>query len=73
MRPPDGAPAKRRAARRRSGGAPATPGEAAKKASAGTEFLVVTGLSGSGRSSAVKALEDQGAYCVDNLPTALLP
>lgn len=37
------------------------------------EFLVVTGLSGSGRSAAVKALEDLGAYCVDNLPTALLP
>ena len=41
--------------------------------SAKTEFLVITGLSGSGRSSAVKALEDLGAYCVDNLPTALLP
>ncbi len=38
-----------------------------------TEFLVITGLSGSGRSSAVKALEDLGAYCVDNLPTGLLP
>jgi len=37
------------------------------------EFIVITGLSGSGRSSAVKALEDLGAYCVDNLPTALLP
>ena len=41
--------------------------------SAKAEFLVITGLSGSGRSSAVKALEDLGAYCVDNLPTALLP
>jgi len=39
----------------------------------GTEFLVITGLSGSGRSSAVKVLEDMGAYCVDNLPTELLP
>ncbi|MHB8834699.1 MAG: RNase adapter RapZ [Candidatus Methylomirabilia bacterium] len=38
-----------------------------------TEFLVITGLSGSGRSSAVKAFEDMGAYCVDNLPTDLLP
>jgi UPF0042 nucleotide-binding protein len=36
-------------------------------------FLVITGMSGSGRSSAVKALEDMGAYCVDNLPTDLLP
>jgi RNase adapter protein RapZ len=41
--------------------------------STSTEFLVITGLSGSGRSSAVKALEDMGAYCVDNLPTELLP
>jgi UPF0042 nucleotide-binding protein len=37
----------------------------------GVEFLVITGLSGSGKSAAVKALEDLGAYCVDNLPTAL--
>ncbi|HEY6000154.1 MAG TPA: RNase adapter RapZ [bacterium] len=39
----------------------------------GPAFLVITGLSGSGKSAAVKALEDQGAYCVDNLPVALLP
>lgn len=39
----------------------------------GAAFLVITGLSGSGKSAAVKALEDQGAYCVDNLPVALLP
>ncbi|MHB8766175.1 MAG: RNase adapter RapZ [Deferrisomatales bacterium] len=36
-------------------------------------LLVVTGLSGSGRSSALKALEDLGFFCVDNLPAALLP
>lgn len=42
-------------------------------AAVNTEFLVITGLSGSGKSSAVKALEDMGAYCVDNLPTELLP
>jgi len=35
--------------------------------------VVVTGLSGSGKSAAVKVFEDLGAYCVDNLPTALLP
>jgi UPF0042 nucleotide-binding protein len=45
----------------------------AKRTNGETEFLVITGLSGSGRSSAVKALEDLGAYCVDNLPTGLLP
>jgi UPF0042 nucleotide-binding protein len=36
-------------------------------------FVVVTGLSGSGKSAAVKVFEDLGAYCVDNLPVALLP
>lgn len=56
---------------KRTGGAKRPGG--AKRATTGTEFLVITGLSGSGRSSAVKALEDQGAYCVDNLPTDLLP
>ena len=36
-------------------------------------MVVVTGLSGSGRSAAMKAFEDIGYYCVDNLPLALLP
>jgi UPF0042 nucleotide-binding protein len=36
-------------------------------------FIVISGLSGSGKSTAVKAFEDTGAYCVDNLPTALMP
>lgn len=35
--------------------------------------IVVTGLSGSGRSAALKAFEDLGYYCVDNLPMPLLP
>ena len=34
--------------------------------------LIVSGLSGSGKSSVIKALEDVGFYCVDNLPVALL-
>jgi UPF0042 nucleotide-binding protein len=37
------------------------------------ELIVISGLSGSGKSTAVKVFEDLGAYCVDNLPTALLP
>jgi UPF0042 nucleotide-binding protein len=37
------------------------------------ELIVISGLSGSGKSTAVKIFEDLGAYCVDNLPTALLP
>jgi len=37
------------------------------------EIVVVTGMSGSGRSTAIAALEDEGYYCIDNLPTALVP
>ncbi len=36
------------------------------------EFMIVTGLSGAGKSRAVDALEDIGYYCVDNLPPTLL-
>ncbi len=36
-------------------------------------MVVVTGMSGSGRSAALKAFEDIGYYCVDNLPFPLLP
>ena len=35
-------------------------------------MVVVTGMSGSGRSAALKAFEDIGYYCVDNLPLPLL-
>jgi len=36
-------------------------------------FVIVTGLSGAGKSQAIKFLEDNGFFCVDNLPPALLP
>jgi UPF0042 nucleotide-binding protein len=36
-------------------------------------FIVLTGLSGSGKSQAIRALEDLGYFCVDNLPTVLIP
>lgn len=36
-------------------------------------LIVVTGLSGSGKTAALKALEDLGFFCVDNLPVTLLP
>jgi UPF0042 nucleotide-binding protein len=39
----------------------------------GLRALVVTGLSGSGKSTALDALEDLGFYCIDNLPVVLLP
>ena len=42
-------------------------------AAAGHPFIVLTGLSGSGKSHAIRALEDLGYFCVDNLPTSLMP
>ena len=36
------------------------------------EFVVLTGLSGSGKGSVLKSFEDLGYYCVDNLPVALI-
>ncbi|MBI4209670.1 MAG: RNase adapter RapZ [Deltaproteobacteria bacterium] len=35
--------------------------------------IIVTGISGSGKSTCIRALEDLGFYCVDNLPSLLLP
>lgn len=37
------------------------------------KIVIITGLSGSGKSTAMKALEDAGFFCVDNLPVVLLP
>ena len=36
-------------------------------------FVIVTGMSGAGKSTALKMLEDVGYYCVDNLPVLLIP
>lgn len=36
-------------------------------------FVIVTGLSGAGKSRAIDAMEDIGFYCVDNLPPMLIP
>jgi UPF0042 nucleotide-binding protein len=36
-------------------------------------FVILTGLSGSGKTHAIRALEDLGYFCVDNLPTQLIP
>ncbi|MFU8803570.1 MAG: RNase adapter RapZ [Bradymonadaceae bacterium] len=35
--------------------------------------MIITGLSGSGKSTAIRALEDIGFFCIDNLPVPLLP
>lgn len=37
------------------------------------KFVIITGLSGAGKSQAMKSMEDIGFYCVDNLPPALIP
>jgi RNase adapter protein RapZ len=36
------------------------------------ELVIITGLSGSGKGSVLKAFEDSGFYCVDNLPVDLI-
>ncbi|HLB24999.1 MAG TPA: RNase adapter RapZ, partial [Nitrospirota bacterium] len=37
------------------------------------KIIIVSGLSGSGKSLAIKSFEDMGFFCVDNLPSALIP
>ena len=37
------------------------------------DFLIITGMSGAGKSQTMKILEDMGYYCMDNLPPKLLP
>ncbi|ONI43254.1 RNase adaptor protein RapZ [Candidatus Epulonipiscium fishelsonii] len=37
------------------------------------QFIIVTGMSGAGKSTAIKHFEDMGYYCIDNLPPALIP
>jgi UPF0042 nucleotide-binding protein len=44
-----------------------------RRTRASGQFMVLTGLSGSGKTHAIHALEDLGYFCVDNLPTQLIP
>ena len=37
------------------------------------ELIIITGMSGAGKSQAANALEDMGFYCVDNIPPAIIP
>lgn len=37
------------------------------------EFVIITGMSGAGRTQATKFMEDLGYFCIDNIPTLLLP
>ena len=68
MRPPRKRSARARAAINRRATDPPRP-----RGRAGQPFIVLTGLSGSGKSQAIRALEDLGYFCVDNLPTTLIP
>lgn len=43
------------------------------KARGTRRFVILTGLSGSGKTQAIRALEDLGYFCIDNLPTQLIP
>ena len=45
----------------------------AREASHAPELVIITGMSGSGKASVLKAFEDLGYYCVDNLPVELIP
>jgi UPF0042 nucleotide-binding protein len=44
-----------------------------REALAPGELVIITGMSGSGKASVLKAFEDLGYYCVDNLPVGLIP
>lgn len=48
-------------------------GRGQKPRKSGQPFIILTGLSGSGKSQAIRALEDLGYFCVDNLPITLIP
>jgi len=52
---------------------PSTSGPRKRRANDGSRFVVLTGLSGAGKSQAIRALEDLGYFCVDNLPSTLIP
>lgn len=49
------------------------PGQAQLSEAGHLRFIIITGLSGAGKSYAIKCFEDMGYYCVDNLPTTLIP
>src|SRR5580698_2999684 len=44
-----------------------------RKSQRSRELVIITGMSGSGKASVLKAFEDLGYYCVDNLPVELIP
>ena len=48
-------------------------GSWASKTTKNIRLVIISGLSGSGKSTALKAFEDIGFFCIDNLPATLLP
>jgi RNase adapter protein RapZ len=52
---------------------PTKRGTGSRQEPGGCRFVVLTGLSGAGKSQAIRALEDLGFFCVDNLPSTLIP
>jgi len=60
-------------AKGRAASKPAARANARPPARRHPEMVLITGISGSGKGSALKAFEDLGYYCVDNLPVDLIP
>ncbi|RMG58857.1 MAG: RNase adapter RapZ [Deltaproteobacteria bacterium] len=50
-----------------------TPPENRKERERNPQVIIVTGISGSGKSTVLKVLEDTGFYCIDNLPVIVIP
>ena len=59
--------------KRRPPGVKVTPAATRPGARGTRRFVILTGLSGSGKTQAIRALEDLGYFCIDNLPTQLIP
>jgi UPF0042 nucleotide-binding protein len=65
-------PSRKPAKKTRQGPALKT-GTVARERRRRAELVIITGMSGSGKASVLKAFEDLGYYCVDNLPVGLIP
>ena len=66
-------PGLKKASASKAGLKKSAPEQPAAKKPGAKELVIVTGISGAGKASALKALEDLGYYAVDNLPLELLP
>jgi UPF0042 nucleotide-binding protein len=71
LRKPSG-PTKKKTEDSKRGGEKSSDG-VTRKGHIAPELVIITGMSGSGKASVLKAFEDLGYYCVDNLPVDLIP